>query len=257
GIHAAGEGAGAPVNFAVAATLNDALAVLPGYQLELFLNKPAVTSPGRGGTVDAGQAIAGKVAAAPASAVAAGSAVRITVAGQKPFEVPVDGEGNWQFTAPETSKGKAASVKASSEFRFTAETVNGFSTSGSRAFAFDRAASVPPVTEPEPPVTEPEPGPPAAEPEPQPEPDPGPAPDETKPAPSPVAPAGSVAVVEPPAAAPADADPADTSPADTSLANTGADGVLTAAVAALVAIAVGGVLMVLARRRRNRHTPRP
>jgi len=38
-------GTGAPVNFAVAATLEDAMAVLPGYQLELFLNKPAVTSP--------------------------------------------------------------------------------------------------------------------------------------------------------------------------------------------------------------------
>ena len=128
GIHAAGEGAGAPVNFAVAATLDDALAVLPGYQLELFLNKPTVTSPTPGGTFEPGQTIGGTVPAAPASAVAAGSTVRITLAGQAPFAVPVDSAGNWQFTAPEAAPGAASGALS-----FTAETVNGFSDSGASA----------------------------------------------------------------------------------------------------------------------------
>ncbi|MCU1434161.1 MAG: hypothetical protein JWR71_886 [Pseudarthrobacter sp.] len=140
GTHAAGEeaprpGQAPPANFAVAATLQDALQVLPGYQLELFLNKPAVTSPAAGSTFDAGQAIAGQVAAAPASAVAAGSIVRVTVAGETPFEVPVDAGGAWSFTAPAVS----------GPLRFTAETVNGFSASGPAQFEFEQA---PPVAAP-------------------------------------------------------------------------------------------------------------
>ncbi len=239
GIHAAGEGAGAPVNFAVAATLQDALAVLPGYQLELFLNKPAVTSPAPGGTYEPGQTITGSVPAAPASAVAAGSLVRIAVAGQAPVQVPVDDAGNWQFTAPEAISG-AASVALS----FTAETVNGFSASGSSAFEFAPAGGATP--EPQPPVTEPapDPQPPASEPDPVPPAAQAPLTAST------VAPAGAATVVEPPAT-----NLADGNLANTSLANTGADGVLTAAGAALAAIAVGGVLMVLVRRRKKRPTP--
>ncbi|MDR7160032.1 hypothetical protein J2X42_002748 [Arthrobacter sp. BE255] len=239
GIHAAGEGAGAPVNFAVAATLDDALAVLPGYQLELFLNKPTVTAPAPGGTFEPGQTVTGTVPAAPASAVAAGSAVRITVPGQAPFDVPVDSAGNWQFTAPED-----APAAASGALSFTAETVNGFSASGAVAFEFAPAGAgtpdpLPPVVEPapQPPVTEPDPAPPAAE---------------APLTPSTVAPAGAATVVEPPAAT-----AAGTGLANTRLANTGADGPLTAAGAALAAIAVGGVLMVLVRRRKKRRTPRP
>lgn len=200
GIHAAGEGAGAPVNFAVAATLQDALTVLPGYQLELFLNKPAVTSPAPGSTYEPGQTITGNVPAAPASAVAAGSSVRITVAGHEPVEVPLDNEGNWQFTAPEAVPGAVPAALS-----FTAETVNGFSASGPGAFEFAPAR--------------------------------GATRDDS---------AEDVAalVVKPPAASPPDRNQS-----VTNLADTGADGVLTAAGAALAAIAVGGVLVLLARRR--------
>ncbi|WP_223883745.1 S1 family peptidase [Pseudarthrobacter sp. BIM B-2242] len=143
GTHAAGEeaprpGEAAPANFAVAATLEDALAVLPGYQLELFLNRPTVASPAPGAMFDAGQTISGQVAAAPASAVAAGSKVRVTVAGEAPFEVPVDTAGAWSFTAPAVA----------GPLRFTAETVNGFSASGVRQFEFAPAPPVPaPVVE--------------------------------------------------------------------------------------------------------------
>ena len=107
-----------PPNFAVAATLDDSLKVLPGYQLELFLNKPQPVAAA-GATVKAGTSITGLVPAAPASAVAAGSQVRITYAGRQPFDVPVDGTGSWSFTAPE----------APGPFTFTVETVNGFSRS--------------------------------------------------------------------------------------------------------------------------------
>ena len=119
-------------NFAVGATLRNSLAVLPGYQLELFLNKPAVTAPAPGGTYDSGQTVRGNVPAAPASAIAAGSKVRITLQGKAAFEVAVDPAGNWSFTAPQ---GK-------DPLRFTAETVNGFSRSGANSFEF---ASTPPA----------------------------------------------------------------------------------------------------------------
>lgn len=118
GTHSAGDWGGTQ-NFAVAATLQDSLKVLPGYQLELFLNKPELVAPANR-TFKAGTSITGRVPADPASAVAAGSQVRITYAGRPPFDVPVDGAGNWSFTAPE----------APGPFTFTAETVNGFSRSG-------------------------------------------------------------------------------------------------------------------------------
>jgi hypothetical protein len=231
GIHTAGEGAGALVNFAVAATLEDALAVLPGYQLELFLNKPAVTSPAPGGTFQPGQAVTGNVPAAPASAVAGGSTVTIAVSGQSSFDVPVDAAGNWQFT-PEAVSGALS---------FTAETVNGFSRSGSSAFEFAPAGA---GTPPQPPVTEP--GPPPSVPDPAPAPVPPAA--ETPPAPSTVAPAGAATVVEPPAVTLPGRNP-NGNLANTSLASTGADGVLTVAGAAMATIVVGGFLMVLVRRR--------
>ncbi len=220
GTHSAGEEAprpneAPPVKFAVAATLEDALAVLPGHQLELFLNKPTVTSPAPGETFKPGQAITGLVGAAPASAVAAGSEVRVTVSGGESFEVPVDSSGAWSFTAPAVS----------GPLRFTAETVNGFSTSGSRAFEFAAAPAVPPAT----PGTQPEP-------------------DTESPAPAAVPAAGgapaslsnSAAVVRP---------LADERPAN--LANTGVSGLLLAAGIAAAALAVGGVLLALARRRKR------
>ncbi|MFF1382148.1 trypsin-like serine protease [Arthrobacter sp. NPDC058288] len=128
GTHSAGdqEVPGQPINnFAVATTLEDAMTRLPGVQLQLFLNKPLLTEPADGGGVALGQTITGQVPAAPASAVAAGSKVRITVTGQEPVEVPVDAAGQWQFTAPSPA----------GRLRFTAETINGFSHSGASSFA--------------------------------------------------------------------------------------------------------------------------
>jgi streptogrisin C len=247
GTHAAGDtpdGNGNVIqNFAVAATLTDSLGILPGYQLELFLNKPVLTSPAAGATYEPGQAISGNVPAAPAAAVAAGSKVRITIQGQESFDVTVDGDGSWSFPAPE----------GSGTLRFTAETVNGFSTSGASSFEYGQAAPA----EPTPPV------PPAPA-------DPGPAPGEAAPAPVPVpvepVPADPAPQVPP---APADGPPAVvvlppvSAPADLAntsggmgnsgdLAYTGASALVPAAGAAAAAIVVGGVLMVLVRRRRRR-----
>ncbi|QDG68153.1 S1 family peptidase [Pseudarthrobacter sp. NIBRBAC000502772] len=218
GTHSAGEEApkpneAPPVNFAVAATLQDSLAVLPGYQLELFLNKPAVTSPAPGATFDAGQTVTGMVAAAPASAVAAGSKVRITVSGQAPLEVPVDAGRAWSFTAPAVD----------GPLRFTAETVNGFSTSGAAAFDFA------PVNQPSQPA--PQSSPPAAVPA-------------TNAALPPKR--DSAAVVRP---------LGDDRAAN--LANTGASGLILFAGLAAGALAVGGVFLVLAKWRRKRQRPTP
>ena len=225
GTHAAGDtpdqNGNVIQNFAVAATLRDSLAVLPGYQLELFLNKPAVSSPGAGATYEPGQEIRGNVPAAPATAVAAGSKVRITIQGQEPFDVTVDGNGNWGFPAPE----------GRGPLRFTAETVNGFSTSGASSFEYSQAAPAEP-TMPAPPA----PADPARL--------------------VPAAPADNppAAVVLPPVSAPADlANTSGNAGNRGGLAHTGASALVTAAGAAAAAIVVGGVLTVLVRRRR-RHT---
>ncbi|WP_285247062.1 trypsin-like serine protease [Pseudarthrobacter sp. efr-133-R2A-89] len=235
-------------NFAVGATLRNSLAVLPGYQLELFLNKPAVTAPAAGRTYDSGQTITGTVAAAPASAVAAGSKVRITLQGQGPFEVPVDAAGNWSFTAPQ---GK-------DPLRFTAETVNGYSRSGANAFEF--AATPPAPTSPAPPSS---PAPPAPTSPPASIATAAPSPTQATAAPSPTQ-TSPAAVVTPPASVPAPSTPApsvapaglaitggDGSAGAGGLAYTGATALVPAAVAAAAALAVGIVLMVLVRRRKR------
>ncbi|WP_426764045.1 S1 family peptidase [Pseudarthrobacter sp. 1G09] len=246
GTHAAGDappapGEPAPANFAVGATLSESLAVLPGYQLELFLNKPAVSSPAPGGTYEPGQAISGNVPAAPASAVAAGSTVRITVEGKDPVEVPVDAAGNWSFAAPE----------GNGPLRFTAETVNGFSTSGAAEFEFAQAAAEPPAPE-QPAPGNPVPGVPAPEP---------PAPELPKPvmpadpAPVPADPAPAVpapAAPQPPADAGLVVVPFDAGTSPVDLANTGPSGLVPAALAAAAALAVGIILTVLVRRRGRR-----
>lgn len=125
GTHTAGDSPGSAQNFAVATTLNDAMTRLPGVQLEVFLNKPVLTSPADGGAVPGGGSITGKVDAAPASSLAANSKVRISVPGHDPFEVPVGSDGAWRFAAP-------AIV---GELSFTAETVNGFSSSGTASLS--------------------------------------------------------------------------------------------------------------------------
>ena len=130
GTHSAGDGVGATENFAIATTLEDSLSRIPGgVELQLFLNKPELVGPA-GQTVTAGQPVTGIVPAAPASAVAANSKVRVTIAGDptdRPFEVAVDASGNWSFPAPAST----------GPLRFTAETVNGFSRSGKASFSIE------------------------------------------------------------------------------------------------------------------------
>ncbi len=251
GTHAAGdtpdEQGNVVENFAVGATLADSLAVLPGYQLELFLNTPSVTSPAPGTAYEPGQVISGTVPAAPASAVAAGSKVRIAIQEQGSFDVPVSADGTWSFPAPE---GKGT-------LRFTAETVNGFSASGAADFEFAAAAPEEPAPEKPSPPVQPEPEEPPASPLPAPAPVPaGPAPADPAPSPTESSPAGQDPVVVPPPAAtpPTDASGAySRDRASGGLAYTGASA-LPAAGAAAGAIAVGTLLTALVRRRRQ-HTP--
>ncbi|MDJ0352600.1 S1 family peptidase [Pseudarthrobacter sp. PH31-O2] len=139
GTHSAGETSGE--NFAIATTLEDALTAFPtAVELQLFLNKPELVAPVNL-TVKAGEDITGRVLAAPASAVAANSKVRITVANQAPTEVPVDSAGNWTFRAP----------LPAGQLAFSAETVNGFSHSGPASFT----ATVSPAPLPAPGITTP------------------------------------------------------------------------------------------------------
>jgi streptogrisin C len=228
GTHSAGDTPDENGNFAVAATLQDSLAVLPGYELELFLNKPTVTSPAPGATLGSGQTVTGTVAAAPASAVAAGSKVRITVSGQAPFEVPVDAGGAWSFTAPAVA----------GPLRFTARTINGFSTSGAAAFDFAPQA----VTPAEPETAQPDPTGEASTP--------------TAAVP-PVG--GSAAVVRPlgDSRAAGLANTGGVNLANTgaaSLANTGASGLILFAGLAAGALAIGGVFLLLAKRRKRQRS---
>ena len=253
GTHTGAESENGVQTRAIAATLQDALTVLPGYQLELFLNKPAVTAPASGKAYQAGQQISGQVPAAPASAVAAGSSVRITLQGKDPFEVPVDSAGTWTFTAPQDG----------GTLRFTAETVNGYSRSGANSFEFASAAPPAPPTSPAPaaPPTSPAPSPSApTTPAPIAPASTGPAPTDPAPAdPSPVPPAETPAVVPPPAASPAPSAPpaglANTGgnghAAGGGLAFTGPSGLVPAVAAAAAALVIGTLLTVIVRRRKR------
>ncbi|HET7140630.1 MAG TPA: hypothetical protein VFI36_10755, partial [Arthrobacter sp.] len=141
GTHTGAESVGIVQTLAIAATLEDSLATIPGgVQLQLFLNKPELIAPANL-TFAAGSSVTGRVSAAPASAVAPNSKVRITVAGQQPLDVPVDAEGNWSFMAP----------LPAGPLSFTAETVNGFSRSGAvtlTAIVAPSSLSVPVITTP-------------------------------------------------------------------------------------------------------------
>ncbi|QHK20258.1 hypothetical protein GU243_11530 [Pseudarthrobacter psychrotolerans] len=123
GTHTGAENLKGAQTLAIAATLEDSIATIPGgVQVQLFLNKPELVAPANL-TFAAGADVTGRVAAAPASSVAANSKVRVTLAGRQPLEVPVDAAGNWSFTAPEVP----------GTFTFSAESVNGFSRSGTVA----------------------------------------------------------------------------------------------------------------------------
>ncbi|HET8878517.1 MAG TPA: S1 family peptidase [Arthrobacter sp.] len=110
---------------AIAASLQDGMAQVPGgVQLQLFLNKPELTGTASGAVVLPGSVIHGKIAAAPASAVAAGSSVRLTRTGGDTVDLPVQADGTWSFAMPAT-EGK---------FTYTAVTVNGYSRSDTATF---------------------------------------------------------------------------------------------------------------------------
>ena len=131
---------------AIATSLEDATGRIPGgVQLQLFLAKPTLAAAANG-TVTAGEPIKGHVDAGSASGVAPNSKVRITVQGQEsgqepaqPLEVPVDALGNWQFPAPSSA----------GQFKFSAETVNGFSRSGAVSLSVDVSRlAAPAITSP-------------------------------------------------------------------------------------------------------------
>ncbi|MHA7303341.1 S1 family peptidase [Pseudarthrobacter sp. MDT1-22] len=120
GTHTGAEMLNGTQTLAIAATLEDSMATIPGgVQLQLFLNKPELVAAANL-TFAAGTSVTGRVPAAPASSVAANSKVRVTLAGQQSLEVPVDAAGNWSFTAPFPV----------GPLTFSAETINGFSRSG-------------------------------------------------------------------------------------------------------------------------------
>ncbi|BCW72608.1 hypothetical protein NicSoilB8_36520 [Arthrobacter sp. NicSoilB8] len=146
GMHTGAESEGGVQTRAIATTLEDATGRVPGgVQLQLFLTKPTLTADA-GGTVTAGAPIKGHVGAGSASVVAPNSKVRITVvdaaSGRKsgePLEVPVDSSGNWQFPAPASA----------GQFKFSAETVNGFSRSGAVSLSVDVSRlAAPAITSP-------------------------------------------------------------------------------------------------------------
>ena len=235
GTHSAGNPRTSAQNFAVAATLQDSLTAVPGTQLRLFLNQPVLAGSLPAGPIAAGQRVVGRIPAAPASAVPAGSSVRITIPGHEPLDVPANPDGSWSFTAP------------ASMTQFSAQAVNGFSRSGISTF---RTTAKP--EKPEEPAAAPSPAPsnPAATAGPDGSPatpKPTPArpvtPAVLTPAPEPsvvaVLPAGGINSWQTPAAA-------------VGLAATGASGLLLAGGIAGAALIVGGLLLVAVRRRGRR-----
>jgi hypothetical protein len=216
GTHSAGNSRTSAENFAVAATLQESLNVLPGVQLRLFLNKPALDAPLPAGPIAAGQRITGRIPAAPAAAVPAGSSVRIVLPAHEPLDVPADADGNWSFTAP------------ASATQFSAQTINGFSRSGTSTFStVEKPAASNPAT----------PSKPAA-----------PARSvraaELKPAPQP----SVVAVLPDGITYIRDATASTTD----RLADTGASGLLAAGGVAGAALLLGGLLLLAVRRRGRR-----
>jgi hypothetical protein len=235
GTHSAGNPSDSPENYAVAATFQDSMSILPGVQLRVFLNKPVLSGSLPAGQIAAGQRIAGRLAAAPATDVPAGTRVRVTFPGREPFDVDVDARGNWTFSAPAAADG------------FTAEAMNGFSRSGLSTFT----AAPEPVPDPGGPgapgagrpgggslAASPPASPPAAQ--------QGGDPAVLVPVPQPTV------VAAHPAAGPAVAASPDSDAPPVVLADTGVSGLTLAAAGAGAALLLGGVLLVIVRRRARR-----
>jgi streptogrisin C len=215
----------------VAATLQESLKVLPGVELRLFLNKPVLAGALPSGPIKAGQRVAGRIPAPPATDVPAGSSVRITLPGREPLTIPVDAGGNWSFTAPAFAT------------QFSAQAINGFSRSGISTFRTAAKPEQPAPVTPSDPSAAAGPGSGSKPSSPQPTPSRTAKPTVLTPAPEPsvvaVKPAGGASTGEGPAAAVA-------------LADTGAPGLLQAAGVAGAAVLLGGLLLVVVRRRGRR-----
>ena len=235
GTHSAGETSASTENFAVAATLEDSMSVLPGVQLRLFLNRPVPAGSLPAGPIAAGQRITGRLAADPATDVPAGTRARITFPGREPFDVGVDAAGNWAFSAP----GPAT--------EFTAQAINGFSRSGLSTFSTAPAPDGSGAGTPAP-SGQPAASPPAAS---QPAAAQGGEPAVLAPAPQP----SVVAVL--PAAGPADDGPDGAAVPDQDatppmLADTGVSGLTLAAAVAGTVLLLGSLLLVAVRRHTRR-----
>ncbi len=135
GTHTGAESVAGKQVSAIATTLEDALTHIPGVQLQLFLNKPELAGTSTLSTVPPNSVIHGRVAAAPASAVALNSKVRLVGLTPDAVEIPVDTAGNWSFTAP----------AAEGAIRLTAETINGYSQSGTTTFTLNVSELVAPT----------------------------------------------------------------------------------------------------------------
>lgn len=233
GTHSAGNSRRSIQNYAVAATLQDSLQVLPGVQLRLFLNKPVLTAPLPAGPIADGQRVSGRIPALPGTSVPAGSIVRITFPGLEPLEAAADADGNWSFVAPASAP------------EFSAQAINGFSTSAISTFRSPAQPVTPAPSRPDPSL--PAAGGPAGS---------GATGEDAPAGPKPVrrvtpavltpAPEPSVVAVQPQGHA-----NSGEAPAAAALADTGASGLLPAAVGAAAVLIVGGLLLVGARRRRR------
>ncbi|WP_022885277.1 S1 family peptidase [Glaciibacter superstes] len=97
--------------FVWASDLQNSLAHTDGYTVKLFIDAPVVTSAA-GSDVERGGAIVGT---APA-----GTTLVVKPATGSPFEVAVDGSGNWTFPAPSTLGDYKFTVTAKSGFNVSA-----------------------------------------------------------------------------------------------------------------------------------------
>ncbi|WZH35449.1 MAG: LPXTG cell wall anchor domain-containing protein [Microbacterium enclense] len=99
------------VRHAWGADLKAGLALTGGYTVEVEVGTPALTSPENGGTVGVGGNISGTGQA--------NTTLVVTPESGDPFELSIDGSGNWSFPAPDKL----------GDYAFTLQAKSGFSTS--------------------------------------------------------------------------------------------------------------------------------
>lgn len=121
---------GGTAQYLWAASIEKPLAATDGYTLQLHVDAPEVTSPEDGGTVGAGEKIAGT--AKP------GSTLVVNPDDDKKFEVDVNGGGAWSFKAPDSF----------GTYSFSAKAKNGFNESDSVQHEVDVTLPAPKLTSP-------------------------------------------------------------------------------------------------------------